>query len=150
MQPPAARRKTGSTVSASKSFRNSRYGPPIRSLLVLAFLLPGALSQCSPLPQSEDVLTQARALVRRATRSDLLLAAGKLQADADLGESNAARDNLALGEIYMKVSWFTRASELFRLVMNADDADIDLRCQAWSDLADVESTLGHKASSIAD
>src|SRR5258708_19363215 len=96
MQPPAARRKTGSTVSASKSFRNSRYGLPIRSLLALAFLLPATPSKCSPLPQAENLRTQARALVRHATKDDLLKPAKKLQTPAHPDGPNPAPHYLPL------------------------------------------------------
>src|SRR5258708_23644309 len=147
MQPPAARRKTGSTVSASKSVRNSRYGLPIRSLLVLAFLLPATPSKGPPLPQAETLKTQARALVRHATKDDLLKAAKKLQTAAKIDGPNAARDYLALGEIYMTLSWFPRAREKFKRAMVTDPDDIDLQCLALSDLADLESTLGHKTDS---
>ena len=112
--------------------------------LLTATLLPGL-----PLLPSDDARTGARASVRHGTRADLLAAAAKLQAHARLGGPDAARDQLALGEIYVKLSWFPRASDLFHLVTNTA-SDIDLQCIALSDLADVESTLGHKTDSLED
>src|SRR5205807_897217 len=93
---------------------------------------------------------QAQNLLQRGTRADLLEAAAKLLADAKLPGENAARDYLALGEIYMKLSWFSQARQKFSQAMSAAPDDIDLQCLALSNLADVDSTLGRKEDSIAN